>query len=82
MRRLLVAGGEWENHLRRTQSRHACRRLRQALRHPPFNTYRKHVHDVAGDVYGFPYDDVGVQSGDLGALSATGLTVAYCPGAP
>jgi hypothetical protein len=47
---------------------------------PPFNTYTQHVHQVAGALYAFPYDDVGNQSGDVGAATASGITVTYCPG--
>ena len=45
----------------------------------PFNTYAQHVHAVAGNIYAFPYDDVGNQSGDVGAATATGMTITYCP---
>ncbi len=46
----------------------------------PFNTYAQHVHAVAGNIYAFPYDDVGNESGDVGAAHAVGMTITYCPG--
>ena len=45
----------------------------------PFNTYAQHVHAVAGNIYAFPYDDVGNQSGDVGAAKGDGMKITYCP---
>lgn len=45
-----------------------------------YNTYADFVHDIAGAIYAFPYDDYPgnvAQSGDLGCQEASGLIISY-----
>jgi len=45
----------------------------------PYNDYAKWVHHITGDIYAFPYDDVGDRGGDLGCQTSKGLIITFCP---
>lgn len=45
----------------------------------PYNDYAKWTHHIAGDIYAFPYDDVGDRSGTIGCTASTGLVITFCP---
>lgn len=52
---------------------------KQFYQNKPYNAFAKWTHQISGDIYAFPYDDVNNQSGTIGCYESTGVIVTFYP---